>query len=163
MCGRLQIPHFFHTFFAFIRLILPHRKQKKNDVMKALMISLFAMMIGYSPIDAVGRNLPQNTMVATDDDEEEEIELNVVIIETSPFSLFQPTAYATLCNKVVSVDLSELPEGATVTITRTATVEEVYSQTGMGSMEIDLSACDKGRYQIDVVSDGLWLQGEFVL
>lgn len=78
-------------------------------------------------------------------------------------SIFQPTAYATLYNKVVSVDLSELPEGATVTITRMTTGEEVYSQTGMGSMEIDLSACGKGQYQIDVVSGGLWLQGEFKL
>ena len=133
--------------------------------MKALMISLFAMWIGCSPIYAVGNNLSQNAMVATDDDEERDIPLNIIKEDgsLSPFSSFQPTAYATLSNKVVSVDLSELPEGATVTITRTATGEKVYSQTGMGSMEIDLSACDKGRYQIDVVSGGLWLQGEFVL
>ena len=132
--------------------------------MKALMISLFAMWIGSLPIYAVGEKLLQNTMMTTDD-EEENIPLNIIKEDgsLSPFSFFQPTAYATLSNKVVSVDLSELPEGATVTITRTATGEKVYSQTGMGSMEIDLSACDKGRYQIDVVSDGLWLQGEFVL
>ncbi len=100
-------------------------------------------------------------------EEEEELRnIDLIILQESGltvFSLFQPTAYATLCNKVVSVDLSELPEGATVTITRTATVEEVYSQTGMGSMEIDLSACGKGQYQIDVVSGGLWLQGYFSL
>lgn len=164
MCGRPKIPHFFHTFFAFIRLTLPHRKQKKNDVMKALMISMLAMWIGWMPIDAIGRNQSQNAMVATEDDEEREITLDVITNDgISPISLFQPTAYATLYNKVVSVDLSELPEGATVTITRTATGEKVYSQTGMGSMEIDLSACGKGRYQIDVVSGGLWLQGEFIL
>ena len=165
MCGRPIIPHFFHTFFAFIRLTLPHRKQKKNDVMKALMISMFAMWIGCSPIYAVGNNLSQNVMVVTDDDEERDIPLEVMTNDgISPISLFQPTVYATLYNnKVVSVDLSELPEGATVTITRTTTGEEVYSQTGMGSMEIDLSACGKGQYQIDVVSGGLWLQGEFSL
>ena len=132
--------------------------------MKALMISLFAMWIGSLPIYAVGEKLLQNTMMTTDD-EEENIPLNIIKEDgsLSPFSFFQPTAYATLSNKVVSVDLSELPEGATVTITRAATGEKVYSQTGMGSMEIDLSACDKGRYQIDVVSGGLWLQGEFML
>ena len=132
--------------------------------MKALMISLFAMWIGSLPIYAVGEKLLQNTMMTTDD-EEENIPLNIIKEDgsLSPFSFFQPTAYATLSNKVVSVDLSELPEGATVTITRTATGEEVYSQTGMGSMEIDLSACGKGLYQIDVISGGLWLQGEFML
>lgn len=131
--------------------------------MKALMISLFAILIGCPPIRSIGEKFPPNTMMATED-EEENIALNVVEIgTTNPISLFQPTAYATLSNKVVSVDLSELPKGATVTITRTATGEEVYSQTGMGSMEIDLSACDKGQYQIDVVSGGLWLQGEFML
>lgn len=163
MCGHPKIPHFFHTFFAFICLILPHRKQKKNKVMKALMISLFAMWISSSPIYAVGEKLPQNTMMATDD-EEEEIPLNIIEDKgVNPFSLFHPTAYATLSNKVVSVDLSELPEGTTVTITRMVTGEKVYSQTGMGSMEIDLSVCGKGQYQIDIVSGGLWLQGEFIL
>lgn len=130
--------------------------------MKALMISLFAMWIGWMPIDAVEKKIPQHTMMETEE-EEEEIQLNVVKIEPSPLSLFQPTAYATIYNKVVSVDLSELSEGATVTIARMTTGEEVYSQTGMGSMEIDLSTCGKGQYQIDVVSGGLWLQGHFSL
>ena len=109
-----------------------------------------------------------NTVYANGGNTEEEETVNIDLIilqesEPSAFSLFHPPAYATLSNKVVSVDLSELPEGATVTITRTATGEEVYSQTGMGSMEIDLSACGKGLYQIDVISGGLWLQGEFML
>lgn len=83
--------------------------------------------------------------------------------EPTAFSLFQPTVYATLYNKVVNVDLSELPESATVTITRLATGEEVYSQTGTGNILIDLSTCGKGQYRIDIVSSGLWLQGEFIL
>ena len=132
--------------------------------MKALMISLFTMWVGCSPIYAVGNNLSQNTMVATDDDEEREIPLNIMSSDDiKTLSIFQPTAYVTLYNKILSVDLSELPEDATVTITRTTTGEEVHSQTGMGSMEIDLSACGKGQYQIDVVSGGLWLQGHFSL
>ncbi len=132
--------------------------------MKALMISLFAMWVGCSPIYAVGNNLSQNTMVAADDDEEREIPLNIMTSDDiKTLSIFQPTAYVTLYNKILSVDLSELPEDATVTITRTTTGEEVHSQTGMGSMEIDLSACGKGQYQIDVVSGGLWLQGHFSL
>lgn len=103
-------------------------------------------------------------MVAADDDEEREIPLNIMTSDDiKTLSIFQPTAYVTLYNKILSVDLSELPEDATVTITRTTTGEEVHSQTGMGSMEIDLSACGKGQYQIDVVSGGLWLQGHFSL
>lgn len=99
-------------------------------------------------------------------EDEEVIELDFILIkgdEPSAFSLFQPTAYATLYHKVVTVDLSELPEGATVTISRITTGEEVYSQAGVGSMVIDLNACGKGQYQIDVISGGLWLQGKFRL
>ncbi len=107
-----------------------------------------------------------NSIAYAEGDTEEDYTIDFVVLkdaEPSVFSLYQPTAYATLCNNIISVDLSELPEGATVTITRMVTGEEIYSQTGMGSMEIDLNACSKGRYQIDVVSGGLWLQGEFWL
>lgn len=101
-----------------------------------------------------------------DDDESDIIYLTLEILkgcEPTTFSLFQPTAHATLYNKVVSVDLSELSEGAVVTVTSMATGEVVYSQTGMGCMEIDLSACGKGQHQIDIVSGELWLQGHFTL
>ena len=134
--------------------------------MKELIVTLISLWMGSLSVWAIENcSLQQaQTIAATAENEEREIELNIMEDEgINTFSLFYPTAYATLYNKVVSVDLSELPEGATVTITRTTTGEEVYSQTGMGSMEIDLSTCGKGRYQIDVVSGGLWLQGEFIL
>ena len=98
--------------------------------------------------------------------EEEDYTIDFILIkgaEPSAFSLFQPTVYATLSNKIVTVDLSELPEGATVTVRRITTGEEVYSQAGAGSMVIDLNACGKGQYQIDVIAGGLWLQGKFRL
>lgn len=122
-------------------------------------IFILAALFAFAVTDAVYAN-------GGGTEETETVDIDLIILKESGlevYSLIQPTAYATLSNKVVSVDLSELPKGATVTITRTATGEEVYSQTGMGSMEIDLSACDKGQYQIDVVSGGLWLQGEFML
>ena len=125
--------------------------------MKVLLISLVAMLIGHLPINAITEKTNSTT-----ENEEREIPL-ILEGDISPISIFQPTAYATLYNKVVSVDLSELSEGATVTITRMATGEQIYSQTGMGSMEIDLNACGKGQYQIDVVSGGLWLQGCFIV
>lgn len=99
-------------------------------------------------------------------EDEEVTELNFILIkgaEPSAFTLFQPTVYAILSNKVVTVDLSELPEGATVTVSHVTTGEEVYSQTGTGNILIDLSTCGKGQYRIDIVSGGLWLQGEFML
>lgn len=131
--------------------------------MKTLIIGMFALWIGCMPIDAFEKKLPQNTVMVAEE-EEEEIQLNVIKDKgVNPLSLFRPTAHANLYNKVVIVDLSELPEVATVIITRTATGEEVYSQTGTGMMEIDLSACGKGVYQIDIVSGGLWLQGHFAL
>lgn len=99
-------------------------------------------------------------------EEEETVNIDLIILQESElhvFSIFQPTAHATLYNKVVSVDLSELSEGAVVTVTSMATGEVVYSQTGMGCMEIDLSACGKEQHQIDIVSGELWLQGLFTL
>lgn len=133
--------------------------------MKGLIVTFISLWIGSLSMWAIENHSLQHAqaIAAATEDEEREIELNVLKIETSPISLFQPTAYATLYNKVVSVDLSELPEDATVTITRVATGEEVYLQIGSGSMEIDLSACGKGQYRIDIVSGGLWLQGEFML
>ena len=64
--------------------------------MKALMISLFAMWIGCSPIYAVGNNLSQNAMVATDDDEERDIPLNIIKEDGSLrncFELIQEKCY----------------------------------------------------------------------
>ena len=132
--------------------------------MNALMICMFAMSIGISSVCAAERNQAPNITVATNDDEEREIPLDIRINgDMLTLSLFHPTVHATLYNKVVSVDLSELSEGAVVTVTSMATGEVVYSQTGMGCMEIDLSACGKGQHQIDIVSGELWLQGHFTL
>lgn len=134
--------------------------------MKGLIVTFISLWMGSLSMWAIENYRLQQAheVSATTEDEEREIELNIIEDQgQKTLSIFQPTAYATLSNKVVSVDLSELPESATVTITRTATGEEVYSQTGMGSMEIDLSACGKGLYQIDVISGGLWLQGKFSL
>ena len=122
-------------------------------------ILILAALFAFAVTDAVYAN-------SGGTEETETVDIDLIILKESGlevYSLFPPTAYATLSNKVVCVDLSELPGGATVTITRTATGEEVYSQTDMGSMEIDLSACSKGQYLIDIVSGGLWLQGEFTL
>lgn len=79
------------------------------------------------------------------------------------YSLVQPTAYAYLYNKVVSVDLSELPGTFTVRVTSLSTGEEVASQTVCRFVEIDLSYCAGGTYQLDIVSEDEWLQGEFTL
>ena len=130
-----------------------------------LVIGLLALLLSCLPIYAVEKNCVQiENATMEEDDDERDIPLYILgSKDVTLFSLFQPTVYATLSNNIVSVDLSELPEGATVTITRMATGEEIYSQTDMGSMEIDLNACGKGQYQIDVVSGGLWLQGCFIV
>lgn len=122
-------------------------------------ILILAALFAFAVTDAVYAN-------GGGTEETETVDIDLIILKESGlevYSLIQPTAYATLSNKVVCVDLSELPEGAIVTITCTTIGEEVYSQTGMGSMEIDLNACSKGQYRIDIVSGGLWLQGEFTL
>ncbi len=133
--------------------------------MKALIVTLVSLWMGNILLWTVEhQHFQQNKVIIATDEEEEDVQLNVVKTGSGhPISLFQPTVYATLFDNVISVNLSELSEEATVIITRMATGEEIYSRIGMGSMEINLNAYGKGQYQIDVVSGELWLQGEFTL
>lgn len=81
------------------------------------------------------------------------------------YSLVPPIVYAYLSNKVVSVDidLNELLDTFTIRIISLSIGEEVTSQTAGSHVEIDLSDCDSGIYQLDIISEDEWLQGEFTL
>ena len=80
--------------------------------MKALIVTFVSLWMGSIPLWTIeNQNLSQNRVAIATDDEEEDIPLYVIKKEAAnPFSLFQPTAYATLSNKIVSIDLSELSE-----------------------------------------------------
>lgn len=99
-----------------------------------------------------------------DEDEEEDIPLVLIKnLEGTGYSLFVPTPYASLCNKTVSVDLSELSGSFTVSIIRLSSGMDVYTQPCVGGVEIDLSMQEKGEYLIEIVSDRQGWQGEFCI
>lgn len=133
--------------------------------MKALILFLISLWMGTLPFYAKDRNTSSTTTVTnTEKSDVKKIPLNVQYSDDSTYySLLSPVAYAYLCNEVISVDLGELPGIFIVRVTSLSTGEEVASQTVCGFAEIDLSYCAGGTYQLDIVSEDEWLQGEFTL
>lgn len=78
--------------------------------------------------------------------------------------IFQPV-HAYLYNKVVSVSFEEVASTVTIKITKESTSETVYSQEYMSptAISVDLTTQDPGTYSIEVVSDTISLEGEFIL
>lgn len=128
--------------------------------MKTLILLLISLWLGTQPFYAKDGN----TTSTTTETEKKEIPLNVMFSDGAiTYSFVQPSVYAYLLDKEVSVDLSELPGTFTVRIISLSTGKEVASQTFCEFVEIDLSACSGGDYQLDIMSEDEWLQGEFTL
>lgn len=124
--------------------------------MKALIVFFISLWLGTQPFYAGNGD----TSTTTTDTEKKEIPL---IIKDKPTYSLIPTAHAYLCNKMVSVDLSELSGSFTVSIIRLSSGMDVYTQPCVGGVEIDLSMQESGYYQIEIVSDEQGWQGEFRL
>lgn len=128
--------------------------------MKTLILLLISLWLGTQPFYAKDGN----TTSTTTETEKKEIPLNVMFSDGAiTYSFVQPAVYAYLLDKEVSVDLSELSGTFTVRIISLSTGKEVASQTFCEFVEIDLSACSGGDYQLDIMSEDEWLQGEFTL
>lgn len=80
-------------------------------------------------------------------------------------SLIVQPAHAYLYNKVVSISFEEVMPTVTIKIIKEATGETVYSQEYMNpaTVSVDLSLQDSGTYYIEIVSDEVYLEGEFML
>ena len=91
---------------------------------------------------------------------------NNVDPETAPKTrsiMIQP-AHAYLYNKVVSISFQEVIPTATIRIRKESNGETVYSQEYMSPMtiSIDMTLQDSGTYYIEIVSDTISLEGEFM-
>ena len=91
---------------------------------------------------------------------------NNVDPETAPKTrsiIIQP-AHAYLYNKVVSISFQEVIPTATIRILKESNGETVYSQEYMSPMKIsiDMTLQDSGTYYIEIVSDTISLEGEFM-
>lgn len=92
---------------------------------------------------------------------------NNVDPETAPKTrsiIIQP-AHAYLYNKVISISFEEMIPTVTIRILKESTGETVYSQEYMNPtiISVDLTLQDSGTYSIEVVSDTISLEGEFML
>ena len=80
-------------------------------------------------------------------------------------SLIPQVAHAYLYNEVISVSFEEDMQTVTIKIIKEVTGETIYSQEYMNPtvISVDLNSQDSGTYYIEIVSDEICLQGEFIL
>ena len=80
-------------------------------------------------------------------------------------SLIPQVAHAYLYNKVVSISFEEVMPAVTIKITKQSTGETIYSQEYIipAALSVNLTMQDSGTYYIEIVSDTISLEGEFML
>ena len=129
--------------------------------MKTLLIVLITAFISICSIQAQEKG----SMVEYNNTEREIPLKNLQPNKPISRSLIPQIAYAYLYNKVVTVSFEEAMLTVTIKIIKEATGEIVYSQEYMNPtvISVDLTGQDSETYSIEVVSDTISLEGEFML
>ena len=129
--------------------------------MKTLLIILITAFISVCSIQAQEKG----SMVEYNNTEREIPLKNLQPSKPISRSLIPQIAYAYLYNKVVTVSFEEAMLTVTIKIIKEATGEIVYSQEYMNPtvISVDLTGQDSETYSIEVVSDTISLEGEFML
>ena len=129
--------------------------------MKTLLIILITAFISVCSIQAQEKG----SMVEYNNTEREIPLKNLQPNKPISRSLIPQIAYAYLYNKVVTVSFEEAMLTVTIKIIKEATGEIVYSQEYMNPtvISVDLTGQDSETYSIEVVSDSISLEGEFML
>ena len=129
--------------------------------MKTLLIILSTVFISICSIQAQEKG----SMVEYNNTEREIPLKNLQPNKPISRSLIPQIAYAYLYNKVVTVSFEEAMLTVTIKIIKEATGEIVYSQEYMNPtvISVDLTGQDSETYSIEVVSDTISLEGEFML
>ena len=129
--------------------------------MKTLLIILITAFISVCSIQAQEKG----SMVEYNNTEREIPLKNLQPNKPISRSLIPQIAYAYLYSKVVTVSFEEAMLTVTIKIIKEATGEIVYSQEYMNPtvISVDLTGQDSETYSIEVVSDTISLEGEFML
>ena len=129
--------------------------------MKTLLIILITAFLSVCSIQAQEKG----SMVEYNNTEREIPLKNLQPNKPISRSLIPQIAYAYLYNKVVTVSFEEAMLTVTIKIIKEATGEIVYSQEYMNPtvISVDLTGQDSETYSIEVVSDTISLEGEFML
>ena len=142
-------------------LLICTQHNQKNNFMKTLLIILITAFISVCSIQAQEKG----SMVEYNNTEREIPLKNLQPNKPISRSLIPQIAYAYLYNKVVTVSFEEAMPTVTIKIIKEATGETVYSQEYMNPtvISVDLTGQDSETYSIEVVSDTISLEGEFIL
>ena len=129
--------------------------------MKTLLIILITAFISVCSIQAQEKG----SMVEYNNTEREIPLKNLQPNKPISRSLIPQIAYAYLYNKVVTVSFEEAMPTVTIKIIKEATGETVYSQEYLNPtvISVNLTGQDSETYSIEVVSDTISLEGEFIL
>lgn len=129
--------------------------------MKTLLIVLITAFISICSIQA-----QENGSMMEYNNTEREIPLkNLQPNKPISRSIIPQVAHAYLYNEVISVSFEEVMSTVTIKIIKKSTGETVYSQEYMNPtiISVDLTLQDSGTYSIEVASDTISLEGEFML
>lgn len=129
--------------------------------MKTLLIILITAFISVCSIQA-----QENGSMVEYNNTEREIPLkNLQPNKPISRSLIPQVAHAYLHDKVVSVSFEKAMQTVTIKIIKEATGETVYSQEYMNPtvISVDLNSQDSRTYYIEIISDEVCLEGEFIL
>ena len=121
-----------------------------NAQIPRLVYKVIPLTYGFS--DNGNRNLPNGK------------EFNPKDRPTTRGNVFQPID-AYLYDSTVNIDFIDMCENVTITITHVVTGMVVYSETVTNTVNvsIDLSGNSSGEYLIEITSDGMLLEGGFIL
>lgn len=130
--------------------------------MKRLLFILMSIFISGSYVYA--QNIINRTEITLYKDDKEGHQVDPEEAPKTRSLIVQP-AHAYLYNKVVSVSFEEVMPIVIIKIVKEATGETVYSQEYMSpaSISVDLTLQEPGTYYIEIVSNEICLQGEFIL
>lgn len=135
----------------------------KNFLMIGIFLFVCGINIVYFMPDEGKKNI-SGTSTTIDDDEDDEILLVFKGSKPIVYSLSPTITQAYLSEQILKIYFQEIPSLVSIIITDMSTDRVVY-RTDCNSimMIIDLKMLEEGAYQLDIMSEDEWLQGEFTL
>lgn len=139
----------------------------KNFLMIGIFLFVCGINIVYSMSDEGKKNISgTSTTIGDDDEDDEDDEILLVLKGSKPivYSLSPTMTKAYLSEQILKIYFQEISSLVSIVITDISTDRVVY-RTDCNSimMIIDLKMLEEGSYQLDIMSEDEWLQGEFTL
>lgn len=130
--------------------------------MKRLLFILISLLAWGGSVYAQSSNIVMEIALYKDIKNDNNVDPEDMPVTRSP--IFLPV-HAYLYNKVVTVDFQATFSAVTVNVVSDVTGETVYSELLVNptNVSIDLNGADSGDYRLEIISDGIALEGYFPL